>query len=253
VHVDLSGQVALVTGANRGIGRAISLALASAGAAIALVARNQADLEVVASEIEQAGGRALVCVTDLADTAALRAPIDAVISHWNRLDIAVNNAGIAPAEPSTASDDFAAWEALVRINLDAVFRLSRLAGRLMIAQRHGSIVNIGSIGGTSGLVTSHPGYAATKAALSGLTIALAAEWAAHGVRVNTVAPGYIATEMNRTTRQDTSFVEAVHRRTPLGRFGTPEEVAWAVVFLASPRAAYITGQTLFVDGGWNTL
>ena len=128
-----------------------------------------------------------------------------------------------------------------------------LAGRAMLAKRHGSIVNIGSIGGASALVASHPGYAATKAALSGLTVALAGEWAPHGVRVNTVAPGYIATEMNQKTRQDPAFVDAVQRRTPMGRFGTPEEVACAVTFLASNRAAYITGQTLFVDGGWTSL
>jgi 2-dehydro-3-deoxy-D-gluconate 5-dehydrogenase len=253
MRIDLSGEVALVTGASRGIGRAIALALASAGASVGLVARDDASLRSVAREIEAAGGQALVCAADLADPGALAAPIEAVMSRWGRLDIAVNNAGIAPAEPAATSDDFTAWESLFRVNLDAAFRLSRLAGRMMVAQRHGSIINIGSIGSASALVTSHPGYAATKAALCGLTVALAGEWAAHGVRVNTVAPGYIATEMNRTTRQDKSFVEAVHRRTPMGRFGTPDEVAWAVVFLASSRAAYITGQTVFVDGGWSTL
>jgi 2-deoxy-D-gluconate 3-dehydrogenase len=253
MHIDLSGEVALVTGASRGIGRAVALALAAAGASVGLIARSETDLQAVAREIEVAGGQALVCVVDLADGDALSAPVEAILTRWGRLDIAVNNAGIAPAEPAASSDDFTAWNALVRVNLDAVFRLSRLAGRAMIAKRHGSIVNIGSIGGASALVTSHPGYAATKAALCGLTVALAGEWAPHGVRVNTVAPGYIATEMNQATRQDRAFVDAVHRRTPMGRFGTPEEVAWAVTFLASKRAAYITGQTLFVDGGWTSL
>ena len=253
MQIDLAGEVALVTGASRGIGRAVALALASAGAAVGLIARSEAGLQAVAREIEEAGGQALACAVDLADGDALAAPVEAALSRWGRLDIAVNNAGIAPAEPAAASDDFSAWEALVRVNLDAVFRLSRFAGRAMLAKRHGSIVNIGSIGGASALVASHPGYAATKAALSGLTVALAGEWAPHGVRVNTVAPGYIATEMNQKTRQDPAFVDAVHRRTPMGRFGTPEEVAWAVTFLASNRAAYITGQTLFVDGGWTSL
>jgi len=253
MQIDLSGEVALVTGASRGIGRAVALALASAGASIGLIARSEADLQAVAREIEAAGGQALVSAVDLAAGDALSKPVEAILSRWGRLDIAVNNAGIAPAEPAAASDDFTAWEALMRVNLDAVFRLSRLAGRAMIAKQHGSIVNIGSIGGASALITSHPGYAATKAALCGLTVALAGEWAPHGVRVNTVAPGYIATEMNRTTRQDRAFVDAVHRRTPMGRFGTPDEVAWAVTFLASSRAAYITGQTLFVDGGWTSL
>jgi NAD(P)-dependent dehydrogenase (short-subunit alcohol dehydrogenase family) len=251
--VDLAGEVALVTGASRGIGRATALVLASAGAAVVLVGRSRPDLERVAGEIELAAGRALICTVDLADDAALQSPVEAALAHWGRLDILVNNAGIAPSEPSASSDDFSAWEGVVQVNLDAVFRLSRLAGRAMLDRRHGSIVNIGSIGGSSALIAPQPGYAATKAALVGLTTALAAEWAPHGVRVNTVAPGYIATEMNRTTRQDPMFTAAVARRTPMGRFGTPEEVASAVVFLASARASYITGQTLFVDGGWSTL
>src|SRR6185312_1703539 len=177
----LAGEVALVTGASRGIGRAVALALASAGASIGLIARSEADLQAVAREIEAAGGQALVSAVDLAAGDALSKPVEAILSRWGRLDIAVNNAGIAPAEPAAASDDFTAWEALMRVNLDAVFRLSRLAGRAMIAKQHGSIVNIGSIGGASALITSHPGYAATKAALCGLTVALAGEWAPHGV------------------------------------------------------------------------
>jgi NAD(P)-dependent dehydrogenase (short-subunit alcohol dehydrogenase family) len=168
--------------------------MAEAGAAVCLVSRKRRDLEAVAAEIESAGGQALICEADVADATRLHEPVDAVAARWGRLDILVNNAGIAPAEPSAASDDFEVWEALLRVNLNAVFRLSRLAGRAMIERRRGSIVNIGSIGGASALVASQPGYCATKAALAGLTTALAAEWAAHGVRVNTVAPGYIATD-----------------------------------------------------------
>jgi NAD(P)-dependent dehydrogenase (short-subunit alcohol dehydrogenase family) len=183
VLVDLTGEVALVTGASRGIGRATALALASAGAAVVLVGRSSLDLEGVASEIEKAAGRAFVCTADLANAATLQSPVEATLALWGRLDIVVNNAGIAPSEPSAASDDFSAWEAVVRVNLDAVFRLSRLAGRAMLDRRHGSIVNIGSIGGASALIASQPGYAAGKAALVGLTTALAADWAPHGVRV----------------------------------------------------------------------
>jgi NAD(P)-dependent dehydrogenase (short-subunit alcohol dehydrogenase family) len=251
--IDLKGEVALVTGASRGIGRAIALALASAGAAVGLAARNRPDLESAAADLENAGGQALICTVDLSEASSLQSPIDAVLSRWGRLDVLVNNAGIALTEPPASSDDFAAWQSLVRINMDAVFRLSRLAGRVMIGKRRGSLVNIGSIGGASALIAPQPGYCATKAALVGLTTALAAEWAPFGVRVNTVAPGYIATEMNRGARQNPAFIESVSRRTPMGRFGTPEEVAAAVVFLASSRASYITGQTLFVDGGWTAL
>jgi NAD(P)-dependent dehydrogenase (short-subunit alcohol dehydrogenase family) len=253
VLVDLAGEVALVTGASRGIGRATALALASAGAAVGLVARSHRDLATTAEAIRKAGGQSLICEADLNDFTVLESVIHAMLARWGKLDIVVNNAGVAPAEPPVTSDDFGAWESMVRLNLDCVFRLSRLAGRTMIAQRHGSIVNIGSIGGASALIAPQPGYCATKAALPGLTRALAAEWAPHGVRVNTVAPGYIATEMNMTTRRDQTFVESVNRRTPMARFGTADEVAFAVVFLASSRAAYITGQTLFVDGGWSVL
>ena len=253
MRIDLDGEVARVSGASRGIGRATAVALAAAGAGVVLVGRSRPDLESVAAEIAAAGGRAAVCPADLAQAAGPGHSVAAGLAHFGRLDILVNNAGIAPAEPAAASDDFAAWQAVLRVNLDAVFRLSRLAARAMLERRRGSIVNIGSIGGASALIASQPGYAATKAALVGLTTALAAEWAPLGVRVNTVAPGYIATEMNRKTRQDPAFVEAVARRTPMGRFGTPAEVAAAVVFLASAHASYITGQTLFVDGGWTTL
>lgn len=253
MRIDLGGEVALVTGASRGIGRAIAVALASAGASVGLVGRSRRDLEAAAAEVEGAGGQALICEADFADAGVLQAPIGAALARWGRLDVMVNNAGIGPAEPPATSDDFSVWEALLRVNVDAVFRLSRLAGRAMIVRRHGSIVNIGSIGGASALVAPQPGYCATKAALTGLTAALAAEWAPHGVRVNAVAPGYIATEMNKATRQDPDFVASVKQRTPMARFGTPEEVASAVVFLASSRASYITGQTLFVDGGWTAL
>jgi 2-dehydro-3-deoxy-D-gluconate 5-dehydrogenase len=133
-----------------------------------------------------------------------------------------------------------------------LFRLTRLAAADMLAHG-GSIVNIGSVAGQSALIATQPGYCATKAALEGLTRALAVEWASRGVRVNTVAPGYIATEMNAARRADPGFVAAVARRTPMGRFGTPEEVAAVVLFLASPAAAYVTGQTWLVDGGWSAL
>lgn len=249
----LQDQTALVTGASRGIGKAVALALARAGAAVALVGRSNADLNAVAHEIAAARGEALVHVADLTDAHAIPGIVAALMRRWRRLDVLVNNAGIAPAEPATDSDDFAAWEAVLRVNLDGAFRLTRLVARAMLARGSGSIVNIGSVAGQSALIAPQPGYCATKVALEGLTRALAVEWAPHGVRVNTVAPGYIATEMNAARRGDPAFLGAVGQRTPMGRFGTPEEVANVVVFLASPAAAYVTGQTWLVDGGWSAL
>ncbi len=248
----LQGQIALVTGASRGIGKAIALALAGAGAAVALTGRSQADLHAAACEVEAAGGELLVHVADLGELAAIPAIIAAAMRRWRRLGLLVNNAGIAPAEPSAGSENFVEWESLLRVNLDAVFRLTRLAAADMLAHG-GSIVNIGSVAGQRAVIAAQPGYCATKAALEGLTRALAVEWAPRGVRINTVAPGYIATEMNATRRTDPEFVAAVARRTPMGRFGTPEEVAAVVLFLASRAAAYVTGQTWLVDGGWSAL
>lgn len=250
---ELDDRVAVVTGASRGIGRAIALGLAAAGAAVALVGRDDHSLAATKRQIEGAGGQAAVHVTDLADGAAHQRLIAAVADRWHCVDILVNNAGVAPPEPTARSDDFSAWEALLRVNLNAVFRLTRLCGRMMLAKGDGSIINIGSVAGDSALIAAQPGYCATKAALNGLTKALAVEWAPHNVRVNTIAPGYIATEMNAAARKDKKFVGSVKARTPMGRFGTPEEIAAVAVFLASPASSYVTGQTWSVDGGWSAL
>lgn len=248
--IDLGDEVALITGASRGIGRAVALELARAGATTALAGRDVWALRETLIAIEALGGHGSLHIADLAEDTAADVLTREVLERWGRIDILVNNAGIAYSEPIEAAPDAGIWETTRQVNLDAVIRLTHAAGAGMVRRQHGSIVNIGSIAGAGALLGPEIAYATTKAAISGLTRALADVWAPHRVRVNTVAPGYIATEMNEEARQDRDFVRDVEQHTPLGRFGTPEEVAYVVVFLVSPQAGYITGQTVYVDGGW---
>ena len=247
--VDLTGQVAFVTGASRGIGRAIAAQLARSGAMLALTGRDVDALSATTSSVQSLGILASMYPGDLSDPTVVEDLIREVLSDHGHIDLLVNNAGIAPPEHEAGTDERVLWQEVRGINLDAVLDLCRQVGTHMIGRRQGAIVNISSIGGAVAL-PHQTAYCTTKAALLGLTRALADEWAPFGVRVNAVAPGYIATEMNAQTRQDPAFVARIVENTPLGRFGSPEEVADAVVFLASSRASYITGHTLFVDGGW---
>jgi NAD(P)-dependent dehydrogenase (short-subunit alcohol dehydrogenase family) len=245
----LDGQVALVTGAARGLGRAISLALAHAGADVALGLRDVDTGGDLAEEIEAMGRRALrlqMNVTDLDQVA--RAVADAV-AGLGRLDILVNNVGIAPENPAedVRVEDF---DDTIAVNLKGTFFVSQAVGRVMIGQGYGRIVNLGSQAGFVAL----PGeaiYCMTKAAISHLTKCLAVEWGTHGITVNAVAPTFIATPGTEPALEDPEFRADVEERiAALHRIGTPAEVAGAVVFLASPAASLITGETLMIDGGW---
>ena len=245
---DLTGQIALVTAATRGIGRACALALAGAGADVAVGARNREAGESLAAEIRAMSRRAVCVKMDMTSLAQIREAIQEAHRHFGRLDILVNNAGIGvpgPAEEVEEKD----FDDTVAVNLKATFFASQAAGRLMIAQGGGVIINIGSQAGFVALPTESV-YCMTKAAVSHLTKCLALEWAAHHVRVNAVAPTFIATDGTRKWLGDEDFRRSVVRRIPLGRVGEPAEVARPVVFLASPAASLITGVTLLIDGGW---
>ena len=245
----LDGQVALVTGAARGLGRAISLALAHAGADVALGLRDVRSGGDVADEIEALGRRALRLQMDVSDLDQVGRAVDDAVAGLGGLDILVNNVGIAPGNPAedVRVEDF---DATVAVNLKGTFFVSQAVGRVMIGQGHGRIVNLGSQAGFVAL----PGeaiYCMTKAAISHLTKCLAVEWGRHGITVNAVAPTFIATPGTEPALADRAFRADVEERiAALHRIGTPDEVAGAVVFLASPAASLITGETLMIDGGW---
>ncbi len=244
----LSGQVALVTGAARGIGEACALALAEAGADIVLGLRRQSSGARLAARIRRLGRDVLPVQMDVTQPREITAAVKEAVRHFGRIDILVNNAGIgAPnrAERVTEAD----FDATIAVNLKGTFFVSQAVGRIMLRQRRGCIVNIGSQAGAVALATESV-YCLTKAGIAHLTKCLALEWAPRGIRVNAVAPTFIATPGTRKWLDDAGFLESVRRRIPLGRIGEPRDVAAPVVFLASPAASLITGATLMIDGGW---
>jgi len=245
---DVRGQIALVTGAARGIGRACALALAQAGADVALGLRDARTGGPLVKEIEALGRRALPLQMDMTRLAEVRAAVEAAVAHFGRLDILVNNAGLAPENPAedVREEDF---DLTLAVNLKGTFFASQAAGRVMIRQKYGRIVNLGSQAGFIALPTESV-YCMTKAAISHLTKCLAVEWARHNITVNAVAPTFIRTPGTAECLANDAFRADVLSRIPLGRIGEPMEVAAAVLYLASPAAALVTGTTLLIDGGW---
>jgi NAD(P)-dependent dehydrogenase (short-subunit alcohol dehydrogenase family) len=245
----LDGKLALVTGAGRGIGRAVALALAAAGAELVLVSRTASELDAVAGEIARAGGRARTLPLDVTDSAAVRT----TFAGLDRLDILVNNAGVNRPQPFLEVDEVT-LDRLLTLNVRAAFIVAQAAARLMVAangsKTGGVIVNMSSQMGHVGSEYHRTVYVMTKHAIEGLTKAMAVELAPKGVRVVSVAPTFIDTPLVRPFFDDPTFRKWVLDHIPLGRLGTVEEVASAVVFLASPAAALVTGSSLLADGGW---
>ena len=246
---DLSGQLALVTGAARGLGRAISLALAKAGADVALGLRDIKSDGNLASEIEALGRRALTLQMDVSHGDQIRSAISDCLGEFGRLDILVNNAGVAPENlaENVREEDF---DYTLAVNLKGTFFACQAAGRVMIQQKGGRIINMSSQAGFAALPTESI-YCMTKAGIAHLTKCLAVEWGKYNINVNAVAPTFIHTPGTEPALSDPGFrADVVERIAALHRIGEPMEVAGAVVFLASPAASLITGHTLLIDGGW---
>ncbi|RXH57542.1 3-oxoacyl-[acyl-carrier protein] reductase [Granulicella sibirica] len=242
---DLTGRVALVTGASQGIGRAIALALAAAGATVALAARNEEKLADVAGEIKTAGGTAHTFLLDIADEDSIKACAKSVVAQLGKLEILVNNAGIT-RDTLALRMKRKDWDDVLSTNLTGAFLMTQAAMSPMLKARWGRIINITSVVGETGQ-SGQANYAASKAGLIGMTRALARELAARSITVNAVAPGYIETAMTGVLTDEQKATMTTH--VPMQRVGTVDEIAHAVVFLASEGASYITGHTLDVNGG----
>jgi NAD(P)-dependent dehydrogenase (short-subunit alcohol dehydrogenase family) len=243
---DLTGRVALVTGASKGLGRAIAEALAAAGADVALVSRTESDLEVVAETIRATGRRARPVTADVAEEDDVRRMVSTVLDHFGHIDILVNNAGIE-GQGAVVEMDADRWDRVMRVNVRGPMLCTKHVGPHMIARKRGKVINVASVMATRAARYMSP-YLASKAALVQLTRGTALEWIHHNVQVNALCPGYFLTPMN----EEFFASEAGHQfvqRLPIKRLGDPKEIEAAAVFLASDATSYITGTTLYVDGG----
>jgi 2-deoxy-D-gluconate 3-dehydrogenase len=243
----LDGRVALVTGASAGLGQAIAIALAEAGADV-VCHGNKRSPDPTCEKISQLNRKSLAVIGDLADPNIPESLISRTVAHFGCIDIVVNNAGTIRRAPATDYSE-ADWSAVIEVNLSAVFRTAQLAGRRMLKQGSGKIINIASLLSFQGGVTV-PAYAAAKGGVAQLTKALANEWAAKGVNVNAIAPGYMRTDNTRALQQDETRNRQILERIPAARWGEPSDLAGAAVFLASSASDYVNGHVLVVDGGW---
>jgi NAD(P)-dependent dehydrogenase (short-subunit alcohol dehydrogenase family) len=244
---DLTGRVAIVTGAGRGLGRAMAEALVEAGAAVTVAARSKDELNSLVAEVESRGGRALACPTDITDEDAVEAMVAATVETFGRVDVLVNNSGIIATSP-LLEQSAAEWDGIIATNLRGTFLATRAVGRHFVEQGSGKVVNIASNFALQG-VANHAAYGASKAAVIAFTRSMAVEWARHGVQVNAIAPGYFATAMNEELRSDPDVYAKVVRSIPVRRMGAPAELQPWLVLLSGPASDFMTGEVIVIDGG----
>lgn len=247
---DLTGKVAVVTGASRGLGQYLGRALARAGADLVITSRKLADLTPFKKEIEALGRKALALELDLRDEVSIRAMAPKAIEHYGRVDVLVNNAGCNVRKPAIAVT-WEDWNLVLDTNLRGSFFVAQTFAPHMIANGYGRVINIGSVTSVFGYAGIGP-YCASRGGIKQLTMSLADEWGAQGINVNCLAPGWFQTKQNAVLYENTEWVEYLKDRIPLKRPGQPNDLNGAIVFLASDASAYITGQTLLVDGGIST-
>ena len=249
---DLTGKKALVTGASRGIGQAIAVGLAQAGADVAVVARSEEGLAGTAKQIAGYGREAHVIPADVTQQQAVEAAVAAAIGHLGHVDVVVNNAGGSNFAVPFLDLRLPGWDKIIRLNLDSAMYVCHAIGGHLAGRGQGSVINVASVAGLVGSPTLSP-YGAAKAGLISLTKSLAVEWAAHGIRVNALCPGWTATDLNRNLWRDEQAGPATVATVPMRRWGRAEEMVGPAVFLASDASSYMTGQTLVVDGGQTAL
>jgi len=246
---DLSGKVAVVTGASRGIGAAAALALAEAGADIVAGSRNQEALKLVVDDVRKLGRNALQVMVDVSNRSQIQSAVQEALREFGKIDILVNSAGTIIRKPSVEMTE-EEWTQVIDLNLKGTFFFCQDVAREMIARNQGGkIINVASLWASLG-VSNLIGYASSKGGVGSLTRSLAAEWAKYRINVNAVGPGYIRTELNLAVQNDANRSAYVVSRIPLGRWGEPEDLKGAMVFLASKASDYVTGQIIWVDGGW---
>ncbi|KWX20171.1 2-deoxy-D-gluconate 3-dehydrogenase [Mycolicibacterium wolinskyi] len=244
---DLTGKVAIVTGAGRGLGRAMAHGLARTGAAVTVAARTASELDSFVDEVKAAGGQALACPTDITDEASVERMVDATVETFGRIDVLVNNSGIVASTPliDQSADE---WDRVVATNLRGTFLATKAAGRHLVAQGSGKVVNIASNFALQG-VANHAAYSASKAGVIAFTRSMAIEWSRHNIQVNALAPGYFATPLNAEMRADADTLAKVVRAIPARRMGEPDELTSWLLLLASSASDFMTGEVIVIDGG----
>jgi gluconate 5-dehydrogenase len=247
----LTGKTAIVVGGAGGIGHALALGVAEAGADVIVASRKLENLEPVAKEIQARGRKALAVPVEVTDEKSVAAMVDSVLKEFPRIDILVNAHGLAIRKPA---DSFPVeeWQRVMDINTRGTFLCCQAVGRVMVKQRSGKIINLSSVRGRYGLPAGYAAYCSSKGAVDTLTRTLACEWAKHNVLVNALAPTFVETALTRTALADPEFAKTVKARIPLGRWAMPEDIVGATVFFASKASDFVTGQVLYIDGGVTT-